>query len=210
MLDEIVVAGFGADAAFAAARLVTIGFDRGALHVAGMADGDGHFLVFDEVFELDFLDAVNDLGAALVTVGFYDLAQFRDDHGFQFLFAAEDFAQLGDLFADLFQLGENVVNGKLREAVQLQFEDGVNLRKAEADDFRGHAVFFVDEFYAGDALGFSVFGYLNRFVGEEFMQVFAGVGAAGGTADHADDFVEIVEGDLVAEQNMFALFGFAQ
>src|SRR5271156_2959915 len=144
MLDEIVVASFGADAAFAAARLVAIGFDRGAFDVARVADGDGHFLVFDEVFELDFLDAVNDLGAAFIAIGLYDFAQFRDDDGFQFLFAAEDFTQLGDLFADLFQLGENVVNGKLGEAVQLQFEDGVNLRKAKADDFRGHAIFFVD------------------------------------------------------------------
>src|SRR3984957_19317320 len=210
MLNEIVFARFGADAAFAAARLVAIGFDRGALHVTRVADGDGHFLVFDEVFELDLLDAIHDLGAALVAIGFYDFSQFGDDHRFQFLFAGEDFAQLGDLFADFLQLGEDVVNGKLSEAVQLQFEDGINLRKAEADDFRGHGVFFVDELYAGDALGFAVLGNLDGLIGEEFVQVFAGVGAAGRTADHADDFGEIVEGDLVAEQDVLAFFGFAQ
>src|ERR1700683_4512760 len=210
MLDEIVVARFRADAAFAAARLVAVGLDGGALNVARMADGDGHFLVFDQVFELDFLDAVNDLGAARVAIGFYDFAEFGDDNGLQFLFAGQDFAQLGNLFADFFQLGKNVVNGKLRQAVQLQFEDGGTLRKAETCDFGGHAVFLVDELHAGNALGFAVFGNFYGLVGEEFVQVLAGVGTAGGTADHADDIVEVVERDLVAEQNVFALFGFAQ
>src|SRR6202167_2688238 len=210
MLDETVVARCRADAAFAAARLVAVGLDGGALNVARMADGDGHFLVFDQVFELDFLDAGNDLGAARVAIGFYDFAEFGDDNGLQFLFAGQDFAQLGNLFADFFQLGKNVVNGKLRQAVQLQFEDGVNLRKAETCDFGGHAVFLVDELHAGNALGFAVFGNFYGLVGEEFVQVLAGVGTAGGTADHADDIVEVVERDLVAEQNVFALFGFAQ
>ncbi len=61
MLDEIFFARPGADAALAAARLVAIDVDRRALDVARVADGDGHFLVFDQVFELDFLDAVDDL-----------------------------------------------------------------------------------------------------------------------------------------------------
>ena len=91
MLDEIVFARLGADAAFAAARLVAIGFHRGALDVARVADGDSHFLVFDEVFELDFLDAVNDLCAALVAIGFNNFAQFGNDDGFQFLLAGENF-----------------------------------------------------------------------------------------------------------------------
>jgi hypothetical protein len=91
MLDEIFFARFGADAALAAARLVAIDVDRRALDVARVADGDGHFLVFDQVFELDFLDAIDDLGAALVAVGLSDFAQLRDDHRFQLLFAGEDF-----------------------------------------------------------------------------------------------------------------------
>ena len=51
---------------------------------------------------------------------------------------------------------------------------------------------------------------LDGLIGEELVQVLAGVGAAGRTADHADDVVEIIEGDLIAEQNVFALLGFAQ
>ena len=69
VLDEIFFAGLRADAALAAARLVAVDVDRRALDVAGVADGDGHFLVFDQVFELDFLDAVDDLGAAIVAIG---------------------------------------------------------------------------------------------------------------------------------------------
>ena len=134
MLDEIVFAGFGTDAALAAARLVAIDVHRGALHVARMADGDGHFLVFDEVFELDFLDAVDDLCAALVAIGFNDFAQFGDDDGVQLLFAGENFASSAMRSRIFFNSARMSSIGKLRQAVQLQFEDGVNLRKAEADD----------------------------------------------------------------------------
>ena len=75
VLDEILLARFRADAAFAAARLMAVDVDRSALDVARVADGDGHFLVFDQVFELDFLDAVDDLRAAVVAIGLQDFAQ---------------------------------------------------------------------------------------------------------------------------------------
>src|SRR5260370_761988 len=39
---------------------------------------------------------------------------------------------------------------------------------------------------------------------------FVGLGAAGGPADDADDVVEMVERDLVADQDVFALASFAQ
>ena len=68
VLDEILFARFRADAALAAARLVAVDVHRRALDVARVADGDGHVLVFDQVFELDFLDALDDLRAARVAV----------------------------------------------------------------------------------------------------------------------------------------------
>ena len=77
MLDEIVLARFRADAALAAARLMAVDVHRRALDVARVADGDGHFFVFDQVFELDFLDAVDDLRAALVAIGFQRLRAAR-------------------------------------------------------------------------------------------------------------------------------------
>ena len=77
MLDEIVFARFGADAALAAARLMAVDVNRSALDVAGVADGDGHFFVFDQVFELDLFDAIDDLRAAVVAIGFQRLRAAR-------------------------------------------------------------------------------------------------------------------------------------
>ena len=74
MLDEIFLAGARADAALAAARLVAIDIHRSALDVAGMADRDGHFFVFDQVFELDLFDAVNNLRAALIAIELHHFA----------------------------------------------------------------------------------------------------------------------------------------
>ncbi len=45
-------------------------------------------------------------------------------------------------------------------------------------------------------------------VGEVGEEVFAGVGAGVGLADDADDLVEVVEGDLVAEEDVLAVAGF--
>ncbi len=51
---------------------------------------------------------------------------------FQLLVAGEDGVQFGDALADLREFLEDFVDGKAREAVQLQFEDGVDLDVAEA------------------------------------------------------------------------------
>ena len=40
---------------------------------------------------------------------------------------AEDRFVLGDVLADILQLFENFVDGELRQAIELQFEDGVGL-----------------------------------------------------------------------------------
>src|SRR6266478_5389428 len=49
---------------------VAIDVHRGALDVAGVAHGDGHIGVRDEVFELDLLHFVHDLRAAVVAIIF--------------------------------------------------------------------------------------------------------------------------------------------
>jgi len=43
--------------------MVAISVCGGALDVAGMADGNQHFSVRDEIFELDFIDLVDNLRA---------------------------------------------------------------------------------------------------------------------------------------------------
>ena len=218
MLDEIFFLGARADAAFAAAGLVAIGVGGSALDVAGMADGDEHVGVGDEIFELDLVDLVDDLRAAIVAVGFVDFAELGGDDLLELFLAGKNFFQLGDEFADGFQFLENFVDGELRQAMELQFEDGVDLDGSEAESgaaggvaFDGaELVFAAIELDAGEFAGLAVFGDGDVLLGEKFEQVFAGVGAIAGTANDADDVVEMVESDLVADQNVFALAGFAK
>ena len=60
-------------------------------------------------------------------------AQLGDDDGFQLLFAGEDRLQFGDAVADLREFLEDFVDGELSEAMQLQFEDRVDLRVRETE-----------------------------------------------------------------------------
>ncbi len=109
---------------------------------------------------------------------------------------------------------------KLREAVQLQFEDGVDLRIAEAQgivapkrgQLRGalEAVLAAVQLDAFDLARLAVLADGDVLLGEIFEQVVLGVGAAGRPADDADDVVQMIESDLVAHQNVFALFRFAE
>ncbi len=53
--------------------------------------------------------------------------EFLDDDVAQFLVAGEDGFVFGNLFALLLQFFENFVDRELREAVELQLEDRINL-----------------------------------------------------------------------------------
>ncbi len=44
----------------------------------------------------------------------------------------------------------------------------------------------------------------------EAEEIFAGIGAAARSTNDLDDLVEVVEGDLVAFENVFALAGLAE
>src|SRR5208283_23638 len=188
---------------------MAICLDGRALDVSGMTDSNEHVGVSNEVFQLDLVHLIDDLGAAIVAVRFMDFLQLGDDDGFQFLVAVENFPQLANEFSDGFQLLENFINRKLGEAVQLQFEDGVDLRVTEAGVGR-QAVFFAVE---NDAVKFFVRAVLDDcdgVVGEIFKKIFFGIGAAGRPTNDTDHVVEVIERDLIAEQNVFALFGFFQ
>src|SRR5579872_52932 len=105
--------------------------------------------------------------------------------------------------------------------MQLEFEDGIDLDRSEADCAaagndggfafeRADFVFAAIELYACDFLRLTVFGDGDVLLAEEREQVFTGVGATGRTADDADHVVEIIERDLVTDQDVFALAGLAQ
>src|SRR6202035_2214987 len=58
--------------------------------------------------------------------------------------------------------------------------------------------------------GLAVFRDGDVLLGEIFEQVFAGVGAIARPADDANDVVQMVERDLIADQDVLALARFAQ
>ena len=96
-----------------------------------MRDGDGDLLVGDQVFQFDLGGFVQDLGAAVVAVLLADFFQLLDDHAAQLFLAAQDSFVLGDAVAHFLQLADDLVDGEAREAVQLQFQDGVGLLGVE-------------------------------------------------------------------------------
>ena len=101
MFDEVFLAGLGADAALAAARLMAVDIDGGALDVAGVADGDSHLFVFDQVFELDFVHARPRFGCgARRHIALMISRSSATMTAFSFLSLAENFAQFADAIAD--------------------------------------------------------------------------------------------------------------
>ncbi len=186
----------------AAAALRAVGGDGRALQVAGVRDGDRHLLVDDQVFELDFGGLIHDLGAALVAELLFDLFQFLDDHPAQLLLRSENGFVLGDALANFLQLVDHFVDGKARQAVQLQLEDGVGLAGVEAllglvaaDRHTRLAAVDVD---------------LDRASAEVRDQVFARLHAIAAAANDGNNVVEPVHGGDVAFQDVLTVLGLAQ
>ena len=96
-----------------------------------MADGDSNLLVGDEVFKLQLGALVHNLRAPRVAILVAHLFQFLHDDCAQLFLAGQDRLVLGNPFANLLQLFQQFVDGKLRKAVELQFENGVNLAEGE-------------------------------------------------------------------------------
>jgi hypothetical protein len=90
---------------------VAISLGRGALDVAGMANGDELLGVSDEIFQLDFVNFIDNLGAAIVAIGFVNFTQFAGDDLLELFIAGQNFLEFGDQLADGLQLLENFVNG---------------------------------------------------------------------------------------------------
>ena len=133
--DEILVARPHADAALAAAPLVAIGGDRRPLDVAGVADGDRHVLLGDQVLDAELARlAFDDRRAALVAVLRPHLAQLVDDDLHQQPLAGENRAQPLDGLQQLRELVENPLPLEAGQALELHVEDGLrlDLRQAEA------------------------------------------------------------------------------
>ncbi len=109
------------------------------------------------------------------------------------------------------ELVEELVDGELGEAVELQLEDGVDLAVGE-DERAGGREGHVDVVLCGVEVDAGELGAaeVDALVGEVAEEVLAGVGAARRLADDLDDVVEVVERDLVAEQDVLAVAGLAE
>ena len=130
--DEVLVTGFHADAAGAAATLLAVGGEGRALEVAGVGDGDGDLLVGDEVLELEVGGVVEDEGAALVAVTVADVGELGDDDLTEAGGGVEDELEGGDVFADLGEFAEELVDAESWvRRVELELEDGVDLLEGE-------------------------------------------------------------------------------
>ena len=184
--DEVLFAGLHAETAGAAAALLAVDGDGRALEVAGVGDGDGDLLVGDEVFEAKLGGLVEDLGAAGVAVLVADFGELLDDDFAELGLRGEDGFVLGDGVADGAEFVEELVDGELGEAVELQLEDGVDL--LEREDERGGAggvggeeggVYGVLLGVEGDAGEFGA-AEGDLFAGEVGEEVLAGVGARRG------------------------------
>ena len=153
-----------------------------------MRDGDGDLLVRNQVFQLQLGGFIDDLGATHVAVLVADFGEFADDDLAELLLAGQDGFVLGDVFADDAEFFEQLVHGELGQAVELQFEDGVDLPIAE--DERGCIACTRCEGGAQQRAVHAVFGGIERdavqlgaaqvdaAAAEEAEEVFAGVGAA--------------------------------
>src|SRR6267154_1830859 len=100
--------------------------------------------------------------------------------------------------------------------MELQLKDRVDLYRSQARrsaasgrfSFQGtQLVLAAIELDAFEFPGLAVFGDGDVLLGEIFEQVFLGFGTAGRSANDADDVIEMVERNLVADQNVSELAG---
>ena len=94
----------------------------------------------------------------------------------------------------------------------MQFQDGVDLDVAQARQIAGNSVSLGVELHALER--FRAFSAaredLHGLISEVGEQILARVGPAGRTANNLDDVVQVIDGDVIAQQNMLALFRLAQ
>ena len=124
---HVVLLEFGAAHAFAAALLVAVGVNLGALRVA--RGGDGHHNVFagDEVFLGHIAGSSHDLGAAIVAVLIHDFFEFVAHNGTLALWAGENIFQVGDDFFNLCQFINDFLAFQGGETAQLHSQNGIGL-----------------------------------------------------------------------------------
>ena len=131
--DVVVVAQLGARHAPAAAALGPELVGRDGLDVAPLAHRDDELLVVDQVLDVDVADVVGDLGAALVRELLADVGKLLLDHREHPALVGQDGLQVGDVLAQLLQLGLEVDPGQPGELPEPHVEDVLGLVERELE-----------------------------------------------------------------------------
>src|ERR1043165_8907870 len=133
MRHEVFFARPHADTTFAPASLVAIVRDGGALDVAGVADGDRHVFLGDQVFDTELAFLSENFRPARIAVLLLNLPQLVDDDLHHEAIAREDREQPFDQLQQLGELVENLLPLEAGQPLQLHVEDRLRLNRRQAE-----------------------------------------------------------------------------
>src|SRR3989339_149624 len=89
-LDKVIIVGGYGNFTFSASDLFLIRYQRYTFDVSAMADGDNHRLIRDQIFDVDIIVVVFDIGNTRNVELFNEFNEFPLDNIFENLFTAED------------------------------------------------------------------------------------------------------------------------
>ena len=132
-LDDIPVASGHANAASTTPRLLAVGIQGGALEVTVLGHRHHHALVRYQVLDRDLAHFLTDLGAARAPELLLQIPQLVNDELVEDRFRAKDLFVPGDLLLQFVELVENLLALHARQALELQFDDGLRLARREVE-----------------------------------------------------------------------------
>src|ERR1700760_2244459 len=129
--DEVFFTRFHAKTTSATTPLLPINRDRRALQIASVRHRHRDLLVGDEIFELQLGRLINDLRTTSIAILVANLGQLLHDYLTQLRRRSKNRLKLSDVVTNFRELLKKLVDGKLSQTVELQFEDSVDLLVAE-------------------------------------------------------------------------------
>ena len=128
LLHIVVIRGVQGGNALAAALLLLIVLKPGALHIAATRQGDDHFFIGNEVFDINVRQGLaQHFGAARGHEGFANLADFAPELVAQHFRIFENGAVELNLLQKILVFGHKFIALQAREALQAHFKNGLGL-----------------------------------------------------------------------------------
>ena len=174
--------------------LGTIIGERLRFDVAGMRKRHHQVLRRNEVFDAQILRIKLDLRAALVAKLRANASQFVDDDLGNALGTRQDIHQVGDLFQQLGEIGDDLVAFKSGQALQTQFKNRLRLRLGEQVTTLRQTVFQSQTFWTGRVELRPLQHLADRCRHPQARhQPATRICRCRRSLDHGDDFVDIVQ-----------------